>query len=607
MRRDFTDERALLRSGHRRGHRLRGRPRRPERAPHAHHRRPGDPHARGPGAHPARRPFAARLGFAIEPETYAAMRRHAGELAQCAPPRVLEEIFKLLRCGGSARAFALLRACGALPVILPALGAAHERWDEAQRKSFIAHLGALDRLVRSGAALSEVVLLGALLMHLVGPRTGATPPPPRRSWSELVQTSRLPRKVAEGIRLALYGAAHLPRAAAPGRGGDGAAAAAGVRPASPGSPTRSSSSSSRWRPPARGWSPEPLARRGRAGPPRPPRRRGGRRRPRAGAPHAAHRRGRRWRRRLPAGAWHQAAGPGPPGRTPALRAQARGAQARGAQARGAQARGAQARRAAPRGGASRSRCGRGPAGRRRRRGARGGRSAATGRGGLDGEAGDEVDGAGDEVEVEAGLAPAAGGTASPGGQKKRRRHRGGRRRRRRGAGASGPEGGSATAAAGRGLESRWKPGALTDPTPFDRTRRPCPASASTSTKARYKRILLKLSGEALMGERQVRHRPEDAEAIAQEVKDCIDLRSRWPSSSAAATSSAAWPAPPRAWTGPAPTTWACWPPSSTPWRCRTPWRRSASTPGCSPPSRCTRSPSPTSAAAPSATWRRGGW
>src|SRR5512137_2818593 len=146
--------------------------------------------------------FAARLGFAIAPDTFEAMRRHAGELSRCAPARVLEEIFKLLRCGGAARAFALLKACGALPQILPALSAAHERWDEGQRRSFIAHLGALDRLVRSGAAPSEVVLLGALLMHLGTPEQGESPAA-EALLGELVQTSRLPRKVAEGIRLAL--------------------------------------------------------------------------------------------------------------------------------------------------------------------------------------------------------------------------------------------------------------------------------------------------------------------------------------------------------------------------------------------------------------------
>ncbi|HEX9050102.1 MAG TPA: polynucleotide adenylyltransferase PcnB, partial [Anaeromyxobacter sp.] len=176
--------------------------------------------------------FAARLGFIIAPETFEAMRRHAGELARCAPARVLEEIFKILRCGGSARAFELLRACGALPVVLPSLGAALESWDEARRRSFFAHLAALDRLVRSGEVVSEAVLLGALLMHLApsprpvnvnepvpapedrpgsGAFAGARRPGEGLRGSEadallaaLVQTARLPRKIAERTRLALH-------------------------------------------------------------------------------------------------------------------------------------------------------------------------------------------------------------------------------------------------------------------------------------------------------------------------------------------------------------------------------------------------------------------
>jgi poly(A) polymerase len=171
--------------------------------------------------------FASRLGFTIAPDTFEAMRRHAGELARCAPARVLEEIFKILRCGGSARAFELLRAANALPVILPSLAAALERSEDARRRSFTQHLAALDRLVRSGEEVSEAVLLGALLMHLQasgpstppaapsaegeGDRDGPGTPPasaPRTDEADrllelLVQTSRLPRKVAERTRLAL--------------------------------------------------------------------------------------------------------------------------------------------------------------------------------------------------------------------------------------------------------------------------------------------------------------------------------------------------------------------------------------------------------------------
>ena len=86
---------------------------------------------------------------------------------------------------------------------------------------------------------------------------------------------------------------------------------------------------------------------------------------------------------------------------------------------------------------------------------------------------------------------------------------------------------------------------------------------------KYRRVLLKLSGEALMGEQGhgldpavvKRHRRRDQGRPRHGRRGV-----RW--SSAAATSSAAWPARPRAWNGRPPTTWACWPPSSIRWPCR---------------------------------------
>ena len=62
----------------------------------------------------------------------------------------------------------------------------------------------------------------------------------------------------------------------------------------------------------------------------------------------------------------------------------------------------------------------------------------------------------------------------------------------------------------------------------------------------------------------------------------------------------------RAWTAPRPTTWACWPRSSTPSPCRTPSSGSGSPPGCRAPSTWPRWPSRTSAARPSGTSRRAG-
>ncbi len=65
--------------------------------------------------------FATRLGFRIEEQTWAAMCAIAPRLSRSAPPRVLEEILRLMRSGTSLGAFRMLRACGALAVILPAI------------------------------------------------------------------------------------------------------------------------------------------------------------------------------------------------------------------------------------------------------------------------------------------------------------------------------------------------------------------------------------------------------------------------------------------------------------------------------------------------------
>jgi poly(A) polymerase len=148
--------------------------------------------------------FAARLGFTIEPEVFEAMRRHSGELARCAPPRVLEEIFKILRCTGSGRAFELLRSSGMLPVVLPSLSKALDAGGIEARTRFQAHLAALDELVRGGAEASDAMLLGALLVHLHRGQDGQVGEDAADVLlAELVQTARLPRKMAERARMAL--------------------------------------------------------------------------------------------------------------------------------------------------------------------------------------------------------------------------------------------------------------------------------------------------------------------------------------------------------------------------------------------------------------------
>ncbi len=56
--------------------------------------------------------FAARLGFNVEDKTYRAILEHRADISKCSQPRVLEELFRLLRGGAARRSIELLRETG---------------------------------------------------------------------------------------------------------------------------------------------------------------------------------------------------------------------------------------------------------------------------------------------------------------------------------------------------------------------------------------------------------------------------------------------------------------------------------------------------------------
>jgi poly(A) polymerase len=68
--------------------------------------------------------FAARFGFAIEPETLAAIRRHAHEITMAvSAERLRDELTKLLTEGAARRGFELLDETGLLAAVLPEVAA----------------------------------------------------------------------------------------------------------------------------------------------------------------------------------------------------------------------------------------------------------------------------------------------------------------------------------------------------------------------------------------------------------------------------------------------------------------------------------------------------
>src|SRR5437660_3951713 len=137
--------------------------------------------------------FAAKCGLRIEPGTLAAMRKHVAEIPRCAPPRVLEEVLKLLRSGASRRSLELMRDVGALRVLLPPVAEHLERRGPAEAERHLRALDALDAHVRVGEIPSDAVLLATLLATLPrgsGPRGPIPRAGPRPAAAEEAATGR---------------------------------------------------------------------------------------------------------------------------------------------------------------------------------------------------------------------------------------------------------------------------------------------------------------------------------------------------------------------------------------------------------------------------------
>ncbi len=178
--------------------------------------------------------FAARLGFSIDPATRDAMARHAPEIARCAAPRVLEEIYRLLACGASRPAFELLMDLNILPVLMPEIapamgftveGGAPAAPDGLEaRQEMLRVLEAMDACKQRGVEPSHALSLGALLMRTFLRMQNSGQDSNR--WLDdtshaLVNRLRLTRRDRERLRLLMHTQRHL----APDRRKGGAARA----------------------------------------------------------------------------------------------------------------------------------------------------------------------------------------------------------------------------------------------------------------------------------------------------------------------------------------------------------------------------------------------
>ena len=107
--------------------------------------------------------LAARLDFSIDPPALRAIERYHGELARSAPPRLMEEVYKVLRAGFAEQAFHMLVDTGLLAAIAPEVPGRIS-------PAFWQSLAAIDNhrraFKRNPEALSNPILLGSLLIPL---------------------------------------------------------------------------------------------------------------------------------------------------------------------------------------------------------------------------------------------------------------------------------------------------------------------------------------------------------------------------------------------------------------------------------------------------------
>jgi len=146
--------------------------------------------------------FAGRLGFDIEEATLAAMAETSKDLVRAAPPRVLEEILRLLRSGHALRSFQLLQEVHAVEHLIPVVGEFLKAADDEQQKSFWALLQALDEHVQAQPTDAEPPANGVLLAVLLYEAVAA---------ERLRQPKRSASSVAEGLLGSLAVDLRLPR------------------------------------------------------------------------------------------------------------------------------------------------------------------------------------------------------------------------------------------------------------------------------------------------------------------------------------------------------------------------------------------------------------
>lgn len=149
--------------------------------------------------------FASRLGFGLAPDVLDAMRVHAHLIATCPPPRVTEEVFRILESRHFELALEVMTATGVLGSVLPEISA--KLLEDGARARFARLAKAVDRAGRAYESVPRELILSALLYPLlIDSVPGALRPAPGLGEQAiaiaqpLLDRMQMPARLRESLR-----------------------------------------------------------------------------------------------------------------------------------------------------------------------------------------------------------------------------------------------------------------------------------------------------------------------------------------------------------------------------------------------------------------------
>ena len=152
--------------------------------------------------------FVTKLGFDVEPRTYAAMEGAVEDLARCSAPRLVEETFRLLRGGIAAPSMRLLDALRCIDILMPPIGKYLASCAPEEVNRYWKLLAAMDEVVSSGSEYDDAMTLATLLLPFA---FEAAPAPEGKNQpgvetidaaiQALLDKARFPRRISERCRL----------------------------------------------------------------------------------------------------------------------------------------------------------------------------------------------------------------------------------------------------------------------------------------------------------------------------------------------------------------------------------------------------------------------